>query len=172
MGLNDVTRWAPTVRELRTAAGLTARDYPTTLVLAQIGAESGGDPQAISPGGEHYGLLQIGELAANECGRDSGSYYLGRGRESIECYYQRQERYSHLHQHNPYWVATLWKAGPGTLQTYYELASKPGDWQALARAHGEHGSVEWKGKWGTLAYLWNVYQWGREIYQALQDPRV
>jgi len=143
---NDEKRtlaWWDDIRSIRNEFGLPEFAYPDWLILGQIYTESRGDECADRGGTQFHGLLQIGHLAAKDCGRQKGEDFQCDGKASIRCWYRLHKRY--LANSDPLWdKALLWLVGPGTITAWQDARRKPGAdyWQTLFDAAESHGISE------------------------------
>lgn len=159
--------WAHEIDGARQRVGVTAKQYPTHVVLAFIDVESDGDPEAHRPGSQFYGLLQMGKTAGLDVGLSDVSVLDGEDgdpdtEDDVEAFLRLCERYRSRHEYNPYAIATLWKGGAGTARTVQELMAQGQTFEfALAKAerlHQIHNLQEYVRRFRSA-----MVRWSREV---------
>lgn len=108
----------------------------TAVVLVQIWQESGGDASVGEDYADsgHFGLLQIGDLAAQGAADRlesipddvEAAWFDGRGRQSIRSYYAIQSDYDDVHDYEPILMWLLWASGPGAVKNYKRELERAG----------------------------------------------
>ncbi len=135
----------PLIHFARTRVGLTADTYPDAVILALIHIESAGRVDAISPSGQHFGILQcMNAYVQDACERARQPVFparqlLGSAELSVWVFLHYMERYAARHDYDPRRIAALHKGGAGTAKTLTALlkAGVPFK-QALAEAAAKH----------------------------------
>lgn len=125
----NVLKWRGPIKVQRRDLDLSETQYPTPVFLALIHIESRGDAKAISPSGNHFGLLQCG----NGYVRDACEFakhpiipardLLSHGGLSIWIVLNYLERYKARHNYDPLAMAALHKGGAGTANTLKKLVA-------------------------------------------------
>ena len=158
----SVTRWLPTIEEVRHEFDVTAAKYGDCTLLALIHVESRGDEFAHRDDSQFWGLLQMGKMAGldvgfEDLGRLTTRMLHGDGRNAIRQFIKYQERYEARHNYQPNRIAALWKGGPGTVRTINEkLASGHVSWtEALEYAQDHHN-------------IYNLVEYLRRFTEAFQ----
>lgn len=91
---------------------------PKADILTLVFMESTGNSNARRPGSRFYGLLQISDEYMQDALEHAdqnirpASTLMGNGRHSFQIFQWYMERYSHLHNWRPEYVAMVHKAGP------------------------------------------------------------
>lgn len=101
--------------------GYNPERYDIAAIMGVIQVESNFDPDARRPGSQYCGLMQMGRLAGIDVGmpdqgKDTTAPLLGRPEAAINAFL----RYCHRYRSRwrvPSEMATLWKAGPGSMKT-------------------------------------------------------
>lgn len=143
----QVTRWLPTIEEVRQELDVTSAKYGDCTLLALIHVESRGDEYAHRDGSQFWGLLQMGTMAGLDVGfEDLGKYTTrmlhGDGRNAIRQFIRYQERYEARANYQPNRQAVLWKGGPGTLRTLNQkLAAEAISWGDALQATEDHHNI-------------------------------
>jgi len=106
----------------RSASQIRSQANRTLRALVQV--ESGGDPNAVSPSGNHYGLLQMGHDRARDVGIEDARSLLGNPDLAIRAAIDSLRRSADVHQWIPVLVAISWKGGTGTLKKFLRLADE------------------------------------------------
>jgi len=101
--------------------GYNPERYNLAAILGVIEVESNFDPDARRPGSQYCGLLQMGRLAGIDVGfpdrgNDTTAHLLGRPDAAIVAFLKYCNRYK-ARWRVPSEMATLWKAGPGSMRT-------------------------------------------------------
>lgn len=144
--LEQVTRWLPTIEDVRRDLGVTAARYGDATLLALIHVESAGNPDAHRDGSQYYGLLQMGEPAGKDVGfedkdRETTAHLSGDGYAAIRAFIEYQERYNERTQWIPTRQAVLWKGGPGTAKTLRHRLQGGMSWADAIKHAEEHHRV-------------------------------
>lgn len=150
-----VARWREPVERIHDRYARASRGgEPTTLYpetcLAQIWSESAGRLGLEDyAGSNHWGILQIGDLAAETAGGlvddlpddPDPRYYSERGRDSIRAWYAIQLQYRETTRLDPLLMWSMWAAGPSAVESYTARLEQSGathpDREAIEATIGE-----------------------------------
>lgn len=187
-----VLAWRGLALKVRESLGMTEKDVPLFVVIALIAEESSGDPTARRSGSQYRGLLQIGDINAEDIGNRVPEQFDGNNAnikplgvegdfivanpERVAAENSLIHFYEHIHTYrrriggDPFRMAMSWKAGPSAVRRFNEAVGPPEQVSAGSQAGLEYFKQEEN---NSDAYLRDVIRLFPEAQEKLgQAPTI